>query len=192
MSVKGKIFLLVLLAGFTMQSISVHALDLGTSATVTVKEFFSLALDSSSIDFGTLNQGQWKEVSGSSGYANAAICYSNTGRPWTLSIRASSPLTKGSSTISVDVLKWMSTYAGSKNAPYTNYSDGLLNPPSNGYIDFSLTDKAVFSSALASIPNNNTLPNGVEVQFKYAILIPTNIKVDPGTYTTTITYTLTE
>lgn len=161
-------------------------------ATVTVKEVFSLALDSSGVDFGSVRQGEWKEVSGAAGYANAAICRSNTGKPWTLSIKATGPLMSDSYTIPLENLKWMSTYAGSKNEPYTDYSAGLVNPPSAGFVDFTLSDAAVFRSWTASIPNNNTLPSGAEVQFKYAVFIPDSIKLAPGSYSTRIVYTLTE
>lgn len=162
------------------------------NATVTVSEVFSLALDSSSVDFGSVRQGDWKEVSGSLGYANAAICRSNTGRPWELSIKATGPLASDSGTIPLENLKWMSTYAGSKNAPYADYSEGLVNPPAAGYVNFSLTDAAVFRSSAASITDHNTLPNGAEIQFKYAISIPDTIRLTPGNYTTTVVYTLTE
>lgn len=161
-------------------------------ATVTVNEVFSLALDSSSVDFGSVRQGEWKEVSGSLGYANAAICKSNTGRPWTLSIKATAPLMSESLTLPMDNLKWMSTYAGSKNSPYDDYSAGLVNHPADGFVNFSLIDAAVFRSSGASIPNSNTLPSGAEIQFKYAVFIPDTIKVSPGSYSTTVVYTLTE
>ncbi|MFA5103567.1 MAG: hypothetical protein WC527_00075 [Candidatus Margulisiibacteriota bacterium] len=161
-------------------------------ATVTVKEIFSLALDSSSVDFGSVRQGEWKEISGSLGYANEAICKSNTGRAWTLSIKATAPFMSDSEIIPLENLKWLSTYAGNKNAPYNNYSDGLVNPPSAGYVDFTLSDAVIFRSSGASISNHNTLPLGAEVQFKYAIFIPETIKIAPGSYSTRIVYTMTE
>ena len=162
------------------------------NATVTVKEVFSLALDSTSVDFGSVRQGEWKEISGAIGYANEAICRSNTGRPWTLSIKAAAPLMSDSLTVPLESLKWMSTYAGSKNAPYDNYSAGLVNSPSAGFVNFTLSDAAVFRSSGASIPNHNTLPLGAEIQFKYAVFIPDTIKITPGSYSTTVVYTLTE
>lgn len=161
-------------------------------ATVTVKEVFSLALDLSSVDFGSVRQGEWKEISGTAGYANAAICKSNTGRPWILSIKATAPLMSDTLTIPLENLKWMSTYAGNKNSPYENYSDGLVNAPSAGYVDFTLSDAAVFRSSAAPIPDSNTLPNGAEVQFKYAVFIPDTIRISPGSYSTRVVYTMTE
>lgn len=165
---------------------------INADATVTVKEVFSLALDLSSVDFGSVRQGEWKEITGPDGYANAAICRSNTGRPWTLSIIATGPLMADSSTIPLENLKWMTTYAGSKNSPYDDYSSGLVYPPTGGFVDFSMVNKVIFSSASASIPNHNTLPSGAEIQFKYAVFIPDGITVPPGDYTTTVVYTLTE
>jgi hypothetical protein len=189
----GKILLLTFAAIiFTCVGTSV---SFAVNASAVVPTIFSLALDpsSASIDFGSVSQGEWKEISGAAGYANAAICQSNSGKPWTLSISATGPLMSESYTIPLENLKWMTTYAGSKKPPYdTSYLDGLVYPPEEGFQSFTISNIVIFRSINASeMINNNSLP-GAEIQFKYAVFIPDSIKIVPGSYTTRVVYTMTE
>lgn len=171
------------------------AVDVEQSADVSVRvsSVFSLTLDTSTIDFGSVRPGEWKEVSSAAGYANVAACSSNTGNPWYLQIKATGPLSSATASIPIENLKWMTTYAGSKNPPYPSFSDGLTHQAAEGFQDFSLVDQQVFYSANASLmTNNNTLPNGAEIQFKYAVFVPDTIKLNAEAYSTTIVYTMTE
>lgn len=164
-------------------------------AKVRVKEVFSLALDSSSIDFGTIRPGEWKPIETEPQIKNKVFCNSNTGKPWTLSIKATDNLVSDFSTIPIQNLKWMTVYAGSKNPPYepapVNFNEGIIYMAA--YQDFALIDVAVFRSErvpLSKMPNYNTLPEGAEIEFQYAISVPDNMT--PGTYRTTVLYTMTE
>lgn len=161
------------------------------SANVSVKVsgVFTLSLDTSSVDFGPAKPGDWKEVPSTSGYANAAVCKSNTGRTWFLNIKASGPLSSGANTIPLSKFSWMSTYAGSKNAPYNSLSANLVHQASEGYQVFTGADQSVYRSSAA---DDNSMPNGTEVQFKYSLTVPDNPSQLAGTYTTTVTYTMTE
>ncbi len=195
MSLRAKRFFLAAFFAASVLANTAAAVDVEQSADVSVRvsSVFSLTLDTSTIDFGSVRPGVWKEVSSAAGYANVAACSSNTGNPWYLQIKATGPLSSATASIPIENLKWMTTYAGSKNAPYTSFSDGLIHPAAEGFQDFSLIDQQVFYSANASaMVNNNTLPNGAEIQFKYAVFVPDTIKLNADAYSTTIVYTMTE
>ena len=163
------------------------------TAAVKVASVFSLSIDQTNIDLGSVKPGDWKEVPSTAGYSNAVVCKSNTGNTWYLKIKASGPLSLGSNTIPLENFKWMSTYAGSKNSPYLSLSEGLNHSATSGYVSFTMLDETVYTSGLASALNdNNSLPNGSEVQFKYGINLPSNPAPLAGTYSTTVVYTLTE
>jgi spore coat protein U-like protein len=106
-----------------------------------------------------------------------------------LNIKADGPLSSGANTIPLSKFSWMSTYAGSKNAPYSDLSLGLAHPASAGYQTFTGSDQLVYTS---TSNDNNSMPNGTEVQFKYAVSVPDNPSQLSGAYTTTVTYTMTE
>jgi len=165
------------------------SLDTGGNVSVTVSGVFTLTLDTSTVDFGSGKPGDWKEVPSASGYANAAVCKSNTGRTWYLNIKASGPLSSGANTIPLSRFSWMSTYAGSKNAPYSSLAANLAHQPAEGYQLFTGSNQLVYTSSSA---DNNSMPNGSEIQFKYSLSIPDSPAQLSGTYTTTVTYTMTE
>jgi spore coat protein U-like protein len=159
---------------------------------VTVSVIFSLSLPDS-VDIGSMNPGDWKEATTAAGYANAVICTSNTGNPWYLKISAAGPLADGPNIISLDNFSWLSTYAGNKNSPYQSLNEGLHHNPAAGYVTFTQSPELVYTSGLgASLNDNNNLPLGTEIQFKYALSVPSDPAPLPGIYTTTIDYTMTE
>ncbi len=164
----------------------------GVNASAKVPAIFSLALDSSSVDFGSVKQGEWKEAPHPAhDYVNKVICQTNTGLPWTLSIKADEPLWSESNILPLENLKWMTTYAGNILSSAT-YLDGLVYPPEEGFQSFTASNVVIFRSSNASaMMSNNSLP-GAEIQFKYAIFIPDTIKVTPGSYSTRVVYTMTE
>jgi|GEM_PF-1475409 len=163
------------------------------SVSVTVPSVFSLNLDPYSVDFGSVRYGEWKEVPSGAGYANRAVCKSNTGNPWQVMIRADGPLSSSHDSIPLSNLRWMSTYAGNAASPYQDLSSGLRHKPAEGYIDFATSDELVYSSGTSSTLNDNSnLPEGTEIQFKYSLQVPSDPAPLGGSYTTVIRYTMTE
>lgn len=164
--------------------------DTSAQATVKVSSVFELKIAEGSIsDFGNAKAGQWIEIPMSGNYANAVICKSNNANAWQLKIKAGGPLSNSTYSIPISNFKWMSIYAGSKNAPYQSLIDGLKHKPAENYQSFSLIDETVYSSGAS---DNSNLPEGTEIQFKYALLIPDNQKLPTGIYTSTVIYTMTE
>ncbi len=149
----------------------------------------TLSLSTSNIDFGTMNPGDFTELSLPAGYYNRVSVISDSGNVWYLKISSTAPLTNTiltSVTIPNSAFKWMSTHAGSQNAPYGDLSAGLYHPPTGGYINFSQVDELVYTASSDYI---NT-PNGTEIQFKYAIGMPDSQTA--GSYQTTVVYTVTQ
>ncbi|MCX5749796.1 MAG: hypothetical protein NTZ10_06100 [Candidatus Saganbacteria bacterium] len=185
-----KVFIFSLLCAAAMTvACQAATVTLGGNVSVKVSGVFTLSIDTSSVDFGSSRPGDWKEVPSTSGYADAVVCKSNTGSAWYLKIKASGPLSSGSNSIPLANFGWMSSYAGSKNTPYNNLSSGLTHQPAEGYQAFTGSDQGVYTSGPA---DNNSMPNGTEVQFKYSVQVPDNPSQLAGTYTTTVTYTMTE
>lgn len=170
--------------------------DSSTQATVKVSSFFSIEIASSPLpvsDFGGASVGQWLEIPKTGNYANAVICKSNNANKWFLKIKANSPFFYSTYTIPISNFKWMSVYAMEKKDSHADLSEGLSHKPAQGYVDFSLIDELVYTSGKASLVNdNNNLPDGTEIQFKYALMIPDNLGLPAGSYTTTVLYTMTE
>ena len=191
-----KIFLLtlaVMVAGQLYSQSSIAATQSGDiSATVTVPSMFNLSLNTYSVDFGSVKYGDWKEVP-STGYANRAVCKSNTGNAWYVKIRADGPLSSSVDTIPLSNFKWMSTYAGNAASPYQDLSSGLKHKPADGYIEFTTSDELVYSSGASSVLNDNSnIPDGTEIQFKYSLQVPDNPAPLSGSYSTVVRYTMTE
>jgi hypothetical protein len=167
------------------------------TATVTVSPIFELSIDTNSIPFGSVKPGEFKELtkgpqSGTNNYWNQATCKANTGNKWYLKIQATGPLISGSNQMNVSVCKWLSTYAGiwvdADSASY-DLSDGLNHSPTGGYVDFTQSPELVYTSGLDP-DYNDTVSEGTQVQFQYAIQPPSDQL--PGNYTSTIRFTLTE
>lgn len=154
----------------------------------------TMTLSDSTLDFGTMALGEWKEISAAGGYHNRLSVVSDNSNVWMVYIKTNQALTNTdlpSVTIPNTAFKWMSTYAGSQNAPYTDLSAGLNHKAADGYVPFSLVNELVYTSGQVSgSSDNNNLPNGTEIQFKYGIGMPDSQTA--GTYTTTITYTVTQ
>ena len=184
--------IIIMMAPFYFQSSGAATQSGDVSATVTVPSMFNLSLNTYSIDFGSVKYGEWKEVP-STGYANRAVCKSNTGNAWYVQIHADGPLSSASDTIPLSNLKWMSTYAGNAASPYQDLSSGLKHKPADGYIEFTTSDELVYSSGTSPVLNDNSnLPDGTEVQFKYALQVPSSPAPLAGSYTTVVRYTMTE
>ena len=163
------------------------------SVSVTVPSVFSLNLDAYSVDFGSVRYGEWKEVPSGAGYANRAVCKSNTGNPWQMMIRADGPLSSSNDSIPLSNLKWMSSYVGNAASPYQDLSSGLRHKPAEGYIEFATSDELVYTSGTSPTLNDNSnLPEGTEIQFKYSLQVPSDPAPLGGSYTTVIRYTMTE
>ncbi|MFA5097967.1 MAG: hypothetical protein WC490_04995 [Candidatus Margulisiibacteriota bacterium] len=163
------------------------------SVSVTVPSVFSLNLDPYSVDFGSVRYGEWKEVPSGAGYANRAVCKSNTGNPWQVMIRADGPLSSSDDSIPLSNLRWMSTYAGNAASPYQDMSSGLRHKPAEGYIELATSDELVYTSGTNPLLNDNSnLPEGTEIQFKYSLQVPSDPAPLGGAYTTVIRYTMTE
>lgn len=146
--------------------------------------------DKNAIQFGQMSPGDWTELPSGGGYWHALVVKNSVNLPWQVSIKCDGLLTNGAYTIPRDNFKWMATYAGSKNAPYTNYSDGLI---SIAYRQFYETDQVFFNSASSTAltaASHITTPNGAEIQLKYFIAIPSDQLA--GTYTSKITFTVTQ
>ena len=181
--------IIIMMSPFYFQSSDAAQGDI--SVTVTVPSVFNLSLSTYSVDFGSVKYGEWKEVP-STGYANRAVCKSNTGNAWYVKIRADGPLSSGTDSIPLSNLRWMSTYAGNAASPYQDLSSGLRHKPAEGYIEFTTSDELVYSSGTSSPNDNSNLPDGTEVQFKYSLQVPDNPAPLSGSYTTVVRYTMTE
>lgn len=141
------------------------------------------------VDFGEIAPGDYKELP-ESGYWHALVVKNDAASQWHVSISYDGVLRNGLFTIPREKFGWMATYAGSKNASCNNYSDGLIPI---FYRFFSESGETFFrseNSSLLSAANHITTPNGAEIQLKYFLAIPDD--QISGTYTTRITYTLTQ
>lgn len=155
-------------------------------------------LDTTSISFGALDPGEFKEIPSGAGYANRVKVVSDSAVPWTVSIRDTAPLTRtgGSSrTIANTYFKWLSTYAGkwdSGSSTWWDLTSGLDHQPTDGYVEFSSAAGENFytSGRVSGKNDSNNAYDGTEIGFKYAIQPPEDQMA--GTYTTTIVYTLTQ
>jgi len=146
--------------------------------------------DKSIINFGAMNPGDWTELQTSSGYWHALVVKNSVALPWQVSVKCDGLLRNGAITIPSEKFLWMSAYAGSKNAPYDNYSDGLI---AISYRQFYETGQTFFNSANStklSSAGHITTPNGAEIQLKYLIAIPPDQLA--GDYSSTITFTVTQ
>ncbi|MEK7375825.1 MAG: hypothetical protein AABZ57_01475 [Candidatus Margulisiibacteriota bacterium] len=153
----------------------------------------TVSFDTASIDFGSVAPGEWKEAPLARDH-DTLVVVSDTGNVWTAKISVTQALTNGtfpSITIPNENFRWMSTYAGNKNAPYTSLVSGLNHPAGLGYVNFSAIDELVYTSGkeAAYIDNNNS-PAGTEIQFKWGMAMPSNQRA--GTYATTVRYTVTQ
>jgi len=158
-----------------------------------IGQALSVSIDTSSINFGTVAPGSWLEAPLTRDH-DTLVVISDTASPWQVKIAILQPLTNSafpSITIPNDSFRWMSTYAGNKNAPYTNLGAGLNHPAILGYVNFSTIDELVYTSGKEpSYDDNNNLPAGTEIQFKWGMAMPSTQTA--GTYTTTVRYTVTQ
>jgi len=141
------------------------------------------------IDFGQMTPGDYKELP-ESGYWHAMVIKNAVASPWEVSISYDGVLRSGAFTIPRDNFKWMATYAGSKDAPYDSYSDGLIPI---AYRSFSESGETFFQSINSSklvAAGHLTTASGAEIQLKYFISIPDSQLA--GDYTAKITYTVTQ
>lgn len=145
-----------------------------------------------SIEFGEMSPGEYKELDTPTlgGYYHALVVKNDSGA-WQAGVSYDGVLSCGAFTIPRDSFQWMATYAGSKNAPYTSYADGLTL--SIAYRSFSESGETFFDSARSSAlsaAGHVTTPNGAEIQLKYFLSVPDSQAA--GTYRTRIIYTVTQ
>lgn len=141
------------------------------------------------IEFGQMNPGEFKELP-ESGYWHALVIKNSVSAPWSVSVSYDGVLRDGTHYIPSSVFGWMATYAGAKDAPYDNYSDGLI---SLAYRPFYESGEVFFASVNSSklvTAGHITTPSGAEIQLKYFLSVPDSQLA--GTYTTKITYTVTQ
>ncbi|MCX5749798.1 MAG: hypothetical protein NTZ10_06110 [Candidatus Saganbacteria bacterium] len=166
----------------------------------------TMTLSDNTLDFGTMTLGEWKEISAGGGFHNRLSVVSDNGNVWRVYIKADQELintTMPTVTIPNSAFKWMSTYAGNQNANNENFSAGLYHQAGDGYVPFTLVNELVYTSGVKTVfdpadpskttyvvNDNNNLPFGTEIQFKYGIGMPDNQTA--GTYTTTVTITVTQ
>ena len=153
----------------------------------------TVSFDTASIDFGSVAPGEWKEAPLTRD-KDTLVVVSDTANVWYVKICVTQALTNGTTpsiTIPNEDFRWMSTYAGNKNSPYTNLGAGLNHPTGLGYVNFSTIDELVYTSGReASYIDNNNSPNGTEIQFKWGMAMPSSQRA--GIYTTTVRYTVTQ
>ena len=153
----------------------------------------TVSFDTASVDFGSVAPGEWKEAPLTRDH-DTLVVVSDTGNVWSVKIGVTQALTNGifpSVSIPNENFRWMSTYAGDKNAPFTNLGAGLNHPAGLGYVNFSTIDELVYTSGKeAAYNDNDNSPAGTEIQFKWGMAMPSNQRA--GTYTTTIRYTVTQ
>jgi hypothetical protein len=153
----------------------------------------TVSFDTASIDFGSVSPAEWKEAPLTRDH-DTLVVKSDTDNVWTVKISVTQALTNStfpSVTIPNDSFRWMSTYAGNKNAPYTNLGAGLNHPAGLGYVNFSTIDELVYTSGKeASYSDNNNSPAGTEIQFKWGMAMPSSQRA--GAYTTIVRWTVTQ
>ncbi len=184
----GLLFVTIALCQFSLA----QTISKSPNVSVKVKTVFNLTIDGPYVNFVDVKPGEWKEVPSGAGAAHSVVCKSNDKNEWTLSIKADGPLSGDTSMniIPTNNMKWMTTYAGSKNSPYENLSAGLAYSPSGGYREFKDSWEKIYTSGKAVKNDNNNLPSGTEIQFRYAL--QTGYELAPGNYYTTVSFTMTQ
>ena len=141
------------------------------AVSVLVQGAFGLRVNSDSFDFANLLPGQTGNMSRSDGIVVAGT--SSSGNPWYLVVAAAKPLSSGSDFIPSDNFTWRSSSEG--KGEWYGSRDRSLEQQNTAYI--SNVDE---SSSAAVVAN----------RFKFRLHVPEDTK--PGSYTTTVMFTMTE
>ena len=168
----------------------VYALsDTKTAAvSATVTSVFSVAIYPNTVEFGNVQPGEWKELKTAAGnYHNEVVCKSNSGQTWYVKVKVDRALTAGTNTIPVGNFNWNCGWFGSKNGAGGTQGSGVFANPTTGWVPFTTANNLVYTCGANEKSN---LPNGNGGTFSYALQVPDAQPI--GTYTATITYTMTE
>ena len=142
------------------------------TVTVFVQGTFGLMVNSDSFDFARLTPGETGEMSRAEGITASGA--SSNGNPWYLKVSAVKPLSSGSDYISNDNFTWYGSSEG-KGTWYGSTEKSLADPYDTAYI---------------SLPEEAELADRITNRFKFKLYVPKDTK--PGTYTTTVMFTMTE
>lgn len=161
--------------------------DTKTAAvSATVTPLFSVSISINTLDFGNVQAGSWTELKTAGGsYHNKVVGKSNNGLTWYIKVKVNQALTSGTNSIPLANFQWMCAYVGSENPPYGQGTGVLANPIA--YIPFTTSDNLVYT---CGADEKSNLPNGIGAQFNYGLSVPDTQPA--GSYTATITYTMTE
>jgi hypothetical protein len=134
---------------------------------------FTLEANNSTLSFGVLRNGEWRET-GSSDYQ--VTCRSDGGSTWYLKIQLFSPLFSGMSSIEDQYLKWMGVWTDGSGILSNQYQYNPFNAD---------TQMLVYTSG--STDNSG---NAINIQLKFGILVPTD--QISGNYNGVVRYIMTE
>ncbi|MCX5726605.1 MAG: hypothetical protein NT030_05455 [Candidatus Saganbacteria bacterium] len=141
--------------------------------TLNVNTFISMDLDIRIVDFERMVQGEVKEDVPPQGLQ--VTCKSNDpDAPWYLKISDTSPLTYGPDTIPNSHFYWYG-YSSGSGTWYGTGEDNLSTAPVLAY---------------SSPSSGLNLPGGTVCQFKFKLELPPD--QEPGPYSTTVQFTMTE
>jgi hypothetical protein len=142
------------------------------TVSVLVQGSFNLVVNTDSFDFARLAPGQTGEMNGTEGVAVTGT--SSGGNPWYLMVSTVKPLTSGNNSIPNENFTWFGTSEG-KGAWYGNAEKSFAAPTNTAYV--SSVDEA---DQVSKVVN----------KFKFRLRAPEDTK--PGSYTTTVMFTMTE
>lgn len=170
-------YFIILFIGFAFCTLSLEpAFGVQTTSTINVTVFvqgtFGLMVDTDSFDFARLVPGDTGEMSRAEGISVAGA--SSNGNPWCLKVSTTRPLSSGADFIANDNFSWYGSSEG-KGKWYGSNEKSLADPYDTAYI---------------SLPEEAELAEKVTNRFKFRLFVPKDTK--PGTYTTTIMFTMTE
>ena len=163
-----------LIIGIWLLVIPANTLQTSSNITVTVfvQGAFSLTVNTDSFDFARLMPGQIGEMTRTEGITVAGS--STGGNPWCLKVSATNPLSSGSDIIPNENFTWYGT------------SEGMGEW--SGSAEKSLADP--YNSAYISTIDESESAARVANRFKFKLFVPEDTK--PGSYTTTVMFTMTE
>lgn len=142
------------------------------TVSVSVQGKFFLMVNSDSFDFANLNPGQTGEISKKDGLT--VVTASTNGNPCYLKVSCSRPLSSGTDYIPNDNFTWYGTSEGKGEF-------------------FGTTDKSfadTTATAYVSTPSESGDGTKISSKFKFRLHVPEDTK--PGSYTTTVMFTMTE
>jgi len=169
---KLMIFLLLLLLSLLAYGACADEATGNITASVNVSGSFFLIVNSDSFDFASLMPGQTGEMSRTEGITVTGS--SAGGDPWYLKVAVVSALSSGSDFIPNENFTWNGTSEG-KGSWYGSVDRSFAGGSNTAYI--SSRDESASGAKVAS-------------KFNFRLTVPEDTK--PGSYTTTVMFTLTE